>query len=322
MTQRPAPTFITPLAAAAVILIAACGGGSDEDTPAPSATVAAPTASSTPSAKANGASPLATPRPSVEYIVKTGDTLWGIADGFGVTVAVLRNANPWIVDDFLSIGDVILVPGASEGDGGSVAATPSSTQGGGEVVGSVTLLTVVDKQHALPSGYFPGDLVGIDGRWVAPGTGSQSLRAEAAGALLEILGAAEAEGIEVLVQSSFRSYETQIATYQNHVDTLGQEQASRISARPGHSEHQLGTTADLTSAGVGYDLTESFASTPAGEWLLANAYRYGFALSYPAGKESITGYAHEPWHYRYVGVADAGAWHDSGLTLVEYLGGR
>ncbi|GIW08792.1 MAG: hypothetical protein KatS3mg060_3597 [Dehalococcoidia bacterium] len=68
-----------------------------------------------------------------------------------------------------------------------------------------------------------------------------------------------------------------------------------MSAKPGHSEHQLGTAIDFASAENGYELDESFANTREGKWLLANATRYGFVLSYPAGAESITGYAYEPW---------------------------
>jgi LAS superfamily LD-carboxypeptidase LdcB len=106
------------------------------------------------------------------------------------------------------------------------------------------------------------------------------------------------------------------------MDTLGEDEARRVSAEPGHSEHQLGTTVDLTSADVGYGLVESFASAPAGEWLLANSHQYGFALSYPAGQEHVTGYAHEPWHYRYIGLDAADEWKASGLTLIEYLHSR
>jgi D-alanyl-D-alanine carboxypeptidase len=92
-----------------------------------------------------------------------------------------------------------------------------------------------------------------------------------------------------------------------------------VSARPGHSEHQLGTTADISNADVGYRLTEEFGETPAGRWLAENAWRYGFVLSYPEGAEAVTGYKYEPWHFRWVGEAAAAAVRDSGLTLHEWL---
>jgi len=128
-------------------------------------------------------------------------------------------------------------------------------------------------------------------------------------------------GDDIYVRSAYRSYAEQERTFAYWVDVLGEAEARRVSAEPGHSEHQLGTAADLTTADVGYDLTEAFAETPAGRWLAENAYRYGFALSYPVGAEPVTGYAYEPWHYRYIGPDQAAAWRSSGLTLVEYLRG-
>ena len=99
----------------------------------------------------------------------------------------------------------------------------------------------------------------------------------------------------------------------------GPSSTGSTSARPGHSEHQLGTTADLTSANVGFQLSEGFGDTPEGAWVRENSWKYGFIISYPAGTEGITGYAYEPWHIRYVGEATAADVHASGLTLHEYL---
>ena len=91
--------------------------------------------------------------------------------------------------------------------------------------------------------------------------------------------------------------------------TQPREEAVRTLAPPGHSQHQLGTAIDFGSIDV------SFARTPAGQWLLANAWRYGFSLSYPEGQEALTGYSWEPWHYRYVGRAAAG-------LIQEFFAGR
>jgi D-alanyl-D-alanine carboxypeptidase len=82
----------------------------------------------------------------------------------------------------------------------------------------------------------------------------------------------------------------------------------------------LGTTADLGSADFGWDLTAGFGATAAGQWLAANAVTYGFVMSYPDGKEAITGYEYEPWHFRYIGAEQAQAWQASGLTLNQFLG--
>jgi LAS superfamily LD-carboxypeptidase LdcB len=136
-----------------------------------------------------------------------------------------------------------------------------------------------------------------------------------------MLSDAYAAGNDIYARSAYRSYSEQAATYAYWVSVLGEEEASRISAKPGHSEHQLGTTVDLTDATVGFDLVESFGTTASGQWLMANAHLYGFALSYPACCEATTGYAYEPWHWRFIGPAHAAAWKASGLTLVEYLRG-
>ena len=100
----------------------------------------------------------------------------------------------------------------------------------------------------------------------------------------------------------------------------GYEQALRTSARPGHSEHQLGTSLDFTSAGgrAPWEYAD-WAATPAGAWMQANAWRYGFVMGYPAGSFAVTGYDYEPWHYRYVGRDLAAAVHASGLPLRQYL---
>ncbi len=185
-------------------------------------------------------------------------------------------------------------------------------------VAAVTILAPVDKDHALPADYVPPALATIPGAYRAPGFGGE-LRQEAVDALVRMLDDADAAGHDVRARSAYRSYATQESTFNYWVGVKGYDEAVRISAMAGHSEHQLGTTADLTSPEVGWDLLVSFGGTPAGQWLAANAHDYGFALSYPDGAEAITGYSYEPWHFRYIGVAEAQAWKAGGLTLNQYL---
>ena len=199
------------------------------------------------------------------------------------------------------------------------APPPAQPPPPGPPPGGVTLLTVVDKQTALPSGYVPPGLVTIGPGYIAPGF-SGTLRAEAYQALVRMLSDAYTAGSDIYVRSAYRSYAEQAATFAYWVSVLGEEEARRVSAEAGHSEHQLGTAVDLTDATVGFDLVESFGATASGQWLTANAHLYGFALSYPACCEAATGYAYEPWHWRYIGPDHAAAWKASGLTLVEYLG--
>jgi D-alanyl-D-alanine carboxypeptidase len=175
----------------------------------------------------------------------------------------------------------------------------------------------VNQERALPPDFEPPDLVPVTGIPVV--NQGMLLRRVALEALRRLAAAAQAEGLRLFVSSAYRSYRTQVAVHNYWVQVLGPARAVRVSARPGHSEHQLGTAVDLTSPRVNYQLTEAFGETPEGRWLGANAHRFGFVMSYPAGKEEITGYDYEPWHFRYVGVDVATYVHEAGLSLEEYF---
>ena len=204
---------------------------------------------------------------------------------------------------------------------GPTAEPPSETEppsANAPPIAVVTILSPVDKDHALSSTYVPPTLASIPGAYMAPGFTGQ-LRQETVDALVRMLDDAGATGHDVRTSSAYRSYATQESTFNYWVGALGYDAAVKVSAIAGHSEHQLGTTADLSSPAVGWGLNESFGATPEGQWLAANAPDYGFVLSYPAGSEAITGYSYEPWHFRYIGDAEAQAWKASGLTLNQYL---
>ena len=176
------------------------------------------------------------------------------------------------------------------------------------------ILAPVDKEHRLGEDCAPPDLVTLPGSISAEG--AQSLRAETASAIQELFAEARKDGYQLLANSTYRSYATQVQTYNYWVQTSGKEYADRTSARAGHSEHQLGTTADVGTDG---HFLESFTGTAAAKWLADNSWKYGFIVSYPEGKEGVTGYAAEPWHIRYVGKDVAARVHASGLTLHEFL---
>ena len=156
-------------------------------------------------------------------------------------------------------------------------------------------LLVVNKSYSLPPDYDPGLL---------------PITEEAFDALSQ--DAAE-EGYDIFIGSPYRSYQFQEKVYNSMVSGYGKEYADALSARPGHSEHQSGYTIDCNS------IDNSFADTPAGQWLAAHAHEYGFIIRYPKGKENITGYAYESWHIRYVGIQHATNMYEQGLTLEEYL---
>ncbi len=186
--------------------------------------------------------------------------------------------------------------------------------------------TLLDTTYRLGADYVPPQLVSLQDALghVAPGATlaqpGHLLRDFAAAELANMLAAAEAAGVQLAVQSAYRSYGYQQTTFDYWVQQEGEEAALRTSARAGHSEHQLGTAVDLRSRSgpPAWDL-EDWATTPEGAWAVAHAHLFGFVLSYPQGAEHLSCYAYEPWHYRYVGRELAARIHDSGLTLREYL---
>lgn len=165
------------------------------------------------------------------------------------------------------------------------------------VLGLDPIYTVlVDKTNALPESFVPADLVALDTAApdLAVNRAGHRLTASTTDALVRMSADAAADGIQLLVSSTYRSYARQAELYAYWVSELGQEEADRVSARPGTSQHQLGTTVDFGC------ICDEFAHQPAGRWIAENGWRYGFSLSYPNGYEPVTGYAYEPWHFRYV----------------------
>ena len=177
---------------------------------------------------------------------------------------------------------------------------------------------VVNKQRPLnPEGFYPADLRAPQVPYEA-----YEQRADAATAIEQMFATFLQEtGLEMESISGFRSYDSQVSIYNGWVNSLGQEQADLVSARPGHSEHQTGLAIDIGSIPAHCSLEECFSETTQAQWGAANAYRFGFILRYPADKTAITGYAYEPWHFRYVGVDLATDMNNQGIaTLEEYFG--
>lgn len=172
------------------------------------------------------------------------------------------------------------------------------------------LLKRVDKGPggALGETFIPPDLVALDGTGLSVSRPGHRLRRPAFEALEAMDAAARAEGVVLLVSSSYRSYAYQKEVFARNVAQDGLELAKVRSAEPGRSQHQLGTAIDFGS------IDDSFADTKAGRWLSANARRFGFSLSYPKGMEAVTGYVWESWHYRFIGKA--AAWLEA-----EFFGG-
>ncbi len=192
-------------------------------------------------------------------------------------------------------------------------------------------LLLANKQHPPGEGYAPASTAAVPAELTLNGK-LVELESTVQAAAVALMRDLHAHGYtDIVVTSGYRTYAYQQSLFRTY---MGQEQGRHpdwtqaqceaevltYSARPGTSEHQTGLCLDLISR-EHVSLDESFAENPVYAYLLANAYRFGFILRYPKGKEAITGYTYEPWHYRYVGVEEAERIHDSGLTLEEYLAG-
>lgn len=182
-------------------------------------------------------------------------------------------------------------------------------------------LVLVNKEYSLNDDYAPKDLVRPN---VAFSFGfleqeKALMRKEAARALEQMFQEAKLNGIELYAVSAYRSFERQKMIFDAEINRVGREKAIEAVAYPGQSEHQTGLAVDISSKSVNLLLIQEFENTPEGKWLAANAHHYGFILRYPKGKEVITGYKFEPWHFRYVGKDLAEILYEKRLTLEEYF---
>jgi len=183
------------------------------------------------------------------------------------------------------------------------------------------ILVLVNKSHQLAADFSPSDLrlLSVLDFYNNPAT-TMFMRDVAATAVEALFQAAfDEEGLVLWARSAYRSYQTQQHTHARMVSQMGQVEADRWSARPGHSEHQTGLALDITSAAVNGTITQGFSNTPEGIWLRENAHRFGFIMRYPYNREAETGYAYEPWHIRYVGMEAAAIIFENNLILEQYL---
>jgi zinc D-Ala-D-Ala carboxypeptidase len=166
-------------------------------------------------------------------------------------------------------------------------------------------LVLVDPAWRLPPGYAPRDLVSVG---EAGFSGDHLVRTVVIDDLRALREAAELAGVRLAIQSAYRSEAYQVRVHEGWVRQLGAARAAEVSARPGHSEHQLGTSIDLRSASgpPAWEL-DDWATTPEGAWVAAHAHRFGFVVSYPRDARAESCYDYEPWHLRWVGRTAAAA---------------
>ncbi|MEY4731302.1 MAG: hypothetical protein RL681_248 [Candidatus Parcubacteria bacterium] len=167
------------------------------------------------------------------------------------------------------------------------------------------LLKKYSKVYFLNENYVPSPLANIDGGYLLKQGENEQILAAVWPFITRMLVSADREGKKLQVVSAYRSFEKQAAVKSGYRMLYGYG-ANQFSAEQGYSEHQLGTTVDLTTPAI-VGLTTKLDATPEYDWLMQNAYRYGFVLSYPKGN---TYYQYEPWHWRFVGVALATFLHD------------
>ena len=171
---------------------------------------------------------------------------------------------------------------------------------------------LVNKYLYLKSDYIPKNLEVLNEEYSRTG---MKLIKSAKNMFEKMYYDAKKEGYTIRIVSSYRDFNYQEKLYNKYKKLDGKKNADKYSARPGYSEHQTGLCVDIDDKKNNYEL---FDKSPSYNWMLNNSYKYGFILRYPKGKENITGYSYEPWHYRYVGIDIAKYIYDNNITFDEY----
>jgi LAS superfamily LD-carboxypeptidase LdcB len=286
---------------------------------------------------------------NIVYTVKSGDTLYKIAQSTGTSVELLMKLNNLrsstifpgqqlktreVEDSYtvkagdtlysisrnfnisiLKLKEINNLTGDTIYPGQKLNLTAVSTP----VPPATGNLVLVNKIYTLPANYIPSSLVNPN---VSSADMSKTkMTPEAAKALEALFLKAKLDNINLTAISGYRSYTRQNEIFASNIIKYGSATAAnQFSARPGQSEHQTGLAMDISSPSVNFTLTQSYAQTREGKWLKENAPQFGFIVRYPEGKESITGYQFEPWHLRYLGKSAALEITGRNITLEEYLG--
>ena len=175
------------------------------------------------------------------------------------------------------------------------------------------VLVLVNKNNQLLSSYIPKDLESISLKYANK---DKYLKKETKIAFEKLSEDASKLGYRIVAVSAYRDYNYQNELFNYYVKEKGLNYALECSAKPGHSEHQTGLALDVEGSNKDYD---NFENSKEFIWMKDNAHKYGFILRYPKGKEHITGFKYEPWHYRYVGNEIAKYIYENNLTLEEYF---
>lgn len=179
-----------------------------------------------------------------------------------------------------------------------------------EIKDYTSITTLVNKYNKLPDNVNYDDLVTIEKPYSNDGT--KKIRKIVYNNLIQMIEDAKKDNINLFVISGFRTHQRQNELFNNSLKKNGLNHALIYSAKSGHSEHELGLAVDLVSVLNDFEYTKEY------KWLKQNSYKYGFIERYPKNKEFITGFAYEPWHYRYLGVEISTKIFKENITFEEY----
>lgn len=169
---------------------------------------------------------------------------------------------------------------------------------------------LVNKYYKLDNNFTPKNLVEVS-NWYS--YGENKLEKVAYDAFLNMQSKAKEEDITLIINFSYRDYQTQEKLYNSKKTSLGTKAADKAIARPGHSDHTTALSFDLYTKNQ-----DTFDESQTYEWMKNNAHLFGFIERYPKGKEYLTKFSYEPWHWRYVGIEIATQIHEEEITLEEY----
>ncbi len=190
---------------------------------------------------------------------------------------------------------------------------------GDNFIDNLTLISAINKRDSVKD-YVPPNLVEITNLVKTKGDRKICLEETTAINLKKMFDDAKLDKLNIIVTSGYRSPQVQLYLFNNAISKSGYRGTLRV-APPFHSEHHLNAV-DLTSLRIkGQSASSTFGQTPEGKWMRANAYKYGFVQSYPKGKESVTGYVAEDWHWRYIGKENALLVKNTGMTFHELVTG-
>lgn len=175
------------------------------------------------------------------------------------------------------------------------------------------ILININKYYKVNEDYEPQDITNISLQYAYA---NNKLSKVANEAFISMWNEAKEQDLKLIVNTSYRTYQNQEKMYENTKAASGSRVADNTVARPGHSDHQSGLSIDVFE--INSQSMSTFKDSPAYAWLKENAYKYGFIERYPEGKEYITGFTYEPWHWRYVGVEAAKRIQEENITFDEY----